>query len=90
MTTIAIDMDVPAGITVDEYERIDEGHAFHVSWEFPERARCETSKREAVLQRVERAKFLTIRDLDLWGKPSFFVYQEVQHHCPACGHRQSL
>jgi transposase len=88
--TIAIDMDVPAGVTVDEYERIDDGHAFHVSWELPGRPRCDTCKREAPLQRVEKNKFLTIRDLDLWGKPSFFVYQEVLHRCPHCGHRQSL
>jgi len=88
--TIAIAMDVPVGVSVDEYERIDDGHAFHVSWEFPDRPRCETCKREAPLQRVEKNKFLTIRDLDLWGKPSFFVYQEVLHRCPYCGHRQSL
>jgi transposase len=88
--TIAIDMDVPAGTTVDEYERIDDGHAFHVSWELPDRPRCETCKREAPLQVQEKNKFLSIRDLDLWGKPSFFVYREVLHRCPHCGHRQSL
>jgi transposase len=88
--TIAIDMDVPAGISVDEYERIDDGHAFHVSWELPDRPRCETCKREAPLHLQEKNKFLSIRDLDLWGKPSFFVYREVLHRCPHCGHRQSL
>jgi transposase len=41
------------------------------------------------LQRIDRDKFLVIRDLELWGQASFFVYQEVQHRCP-CGHRQSL
>jgi len=88
--TIAIDMDVPAGVTIDEYERIDDGHAFHVGWQWPDRPRCETCKREAPLQLQEKDKFLSIRDLDLWGKPSFFVYREVLHRCPHCGHRQSL
>jgi transposase len=88
--TIAIDMVIPAGVAVEEYERIDHGHAFHVSWEFPEHPCCETCKREAALQLVEKSKFLVIRDLDLWGEPSFFVYQEVMHRCPHCGHRQSL
>src|SRR5205807_8229371 len=74
----------------DEYERIDDGHAFHVSWQLPDRPRCETCKREAPLQLQEKSKFLSIGDLDLWGKPSFFVYQEVYHRCPHCGHRQSL
>jgi transposase len=87
--TVEIQVDVPAGITIGEYERIDEGHAFHVSWQLPERCRCETCKRETPLQRVDKDKFLAIRDLDLWGQASFFVYQELQHRCP-CGHRQSL
>lgn len=89
-TTVTVEIDVPAGISVDEYERIDDGHAFHVSWPFPEVCRCETCKREAALNVVEKSKFLVIRDLDLWGQPSFLVYQERLHRCPRCGHRQSL
>jgi transposase len=87
--TVEIQVDVPAGITIDEYERIENGHSFHVSWELPDVCRCETCKRETPLVRIDKAKFLAIRDLELWGQPSFFVYREVQHRCP-CGHRQSL
>jgi transposase len=87
--TVEIQVDVPAGVTIGEYERIGQGHAFHVSWELPDRCRCDTCKREMPLQRIDKDKFLVIRDLELWGQPSFFVYQEVQHRCP-CGHRQSL
>jgi transposase len=83
-------MDVPAGIAVGEYERIDNGHSFHVSWELPDLCRCETCKKERPLSLVHKDKFLAIRDLDLWGQPSFFVYQEVFHRCPACGHRQAM
>lgn len=89
-TTVTVEVDVPADVSVDEYERIDDGHAFHVSWPLPDACRCETCKREAPLQIVEKSKFLVIRDLDLWGQPSFFVYQERLHRCPRCGHRQSL
>lgn len=89
-TSIAIEMDVPPGVVIDEYERIDNGHSFHVSWPLPEVCRCETCKREAPLNIVEKNKFLAIRDLDLWGQPSFFVYQERLHRCPHCSHRQSL
>jgi transposase len=39
---------------------------------------------------VEKAKFLVIRDLDIWGQPSFFVYQDRMHRCSHCGHRQAL
>jgi transposase len=87
--TVEIQVDVPAGITIGEYERIANGHAFHVSWELPAVCRCETCKREVPLNLIEKDKFLVIRDLDVWGQPSFFVYQDVMHRCP-CGHRQAL
>lgn len=88
--TVEIQVDLPAGIRVCEYERIDEGHAFHVEWDWPRACCCETCHREAPLNVVEKNKFLSIRDLDIWGQPSFFVYREVMHRCPHCGHRQSL
>ena len=89
-TTIEISIDVPAGVTVGEYERIDNGHAFHVSWEFPATCVCETCKRERPLNLIDKDKFLVIRDLDIWGQPSFFTYQEKMHRCPWCGHRQAM
>jgi transposase len=88
--TVEIQVDLPAGIRVCEYERIDQGHAFHVEWDFPLACCCETCKREAPLNVVEKNKFLSIRDLDIWEQPSFFVYREAMHRCPHCGHRQSL
>jgi len=87
--SVEIQVDVPAGVTIGEYERIDNGHAFHVSWELPLTCVCESCKRVVPLTLIEKAKFLAIRDLDVWGQPSFFVYQDVMHRCP-CGHRQAL
>jgi transposase len=89
-TTVEISIDVPAGITIGEYERIDDGHAFHVSWEFPALCVCETCKREKPLNLTDKDKFRVVRDLDIWGQPSFFVYQEKMHRCPHCGHRQAM
>jgi transposase len=88
--TVEIQVDVPDGVTIGEYERMGQGHAFHVSWDLPERCRCETCKREMPLQQIDKDKFLVVRDLDVWGQPSFFVYRETYHRCPGCGHRQSL
>lgn len=87
--TVEIQVDVPAGVTIGEYERIENGHSFHVSWDFPDVCRCETCRRETPLHLTEKSKFLAIRDLDVWGQPSFYVYQDVMHRCP-CGHRQAL
>lgn len=89
-TTIEISIDVPAGITIGEYERVDDGHSFHVSWEFPAVCVCETCKREKPLNLIDKAKFLAIRDLEIWGQASFFVYQEKMHRCLNCGHRQAM
>ena len=69
--TVEIQLDVPAGVTIGEYERIENGHSFHVSWELPAVCRCETCKRETPLQLIEKAKFLVIRDL---GNPAFQVF----------------
>src|SRR2546421_9348808 len=88
-TSVEIMVDLPAGVTLGEYERIDDGHAFHVGWEYPAVCVCETCKRAGPLHLHEKSKFLAIRDLDMWGQPSFFVYQDVQHRC-RCGHRQAL
>lgn len=89
-TAVEIIVDLPAGISLGEYERIGEGHSFHVRWHYPEVCVCETCKHARPLHLVEKAKFLAIRDLDLWGLPSFFVYQDVAHRCSHCGHRQAL
>lgn len=88
--TVTVQIDVPDGVCVDEYERIEDGHGFHVSWPLPDVCRCETCKRESPLHLVEKNKFLVIRDLDLFGQPSFFVYQDRLHRCPRCSHRQAL
>ena len=88
--TVEIQIDLPAGIRVCEYERVDQGHAFHVEWDFPLACCCEPCKREAPLRVGEKNKFLSVRDLDIWEQPSFFVYREAMHRCPHCGHRQSL
>ena len=66
--TVTVQIDVPDGVCVDEYERIEDGHGFHVSWPLPDVCRCETCKRESPLHLVEKNKFLVIRDLD--------------HYCP--------
>jgi transposase len=89
-TTVEISIDVPAGIAIGEYERIDNGHSFHVAWEFPAVCVCETCKGERPLNLIDKNKFLIIRDLEIWGQPSFFVYQEKMHRCLGCGHRQAM
>jgi transposase len=37
-----------------------------------------------------RERVQVVRDLDLWGQPSFWVYQPPFRRCPYCHHRQFL
>jgi transposase len=90
MATVTIDIDLPPGVTVTGYERYGDGHGFEVSWPLPQRCRCGRCGREdrAHLEFKDRAQ--VIRDLDICGQPSFWIYQPAFHRCPWCNHRQWL
>ena len=45
--SISIDLDLPDGVEVREYERHGDGHAFHVAWLLPDRCRCDGCGHEA-------------------------------------------
>jgi transposase len=72
------------------YERVEEGHVFEVSWPLPETLACDRCGRSQPTHVQYGAKIHVIRDLDLWGQPSFFVYQPPYHACRFCNHRQWL
>src|SRR3954449_3684520 len=90
MATVTIDIDLPPGITITAYQRYGDGHGFEVSWPLPPRCRCDRCGREdqAYLEFKDRVQ--VIRDLDICGQPSFWVYQPAFHRCPWCHHRQWL
>jgi len=88
--SITLELDVPDGVEILEYERHGEGHAFHVAWPLPERCRCDGCGQDGPARVDAKATFYVVRDLDVWGQPSFWVYQPPFHHCPRCGRRQHL
>jgi transposase len=91
VASVAIEIDLPPGVTLCGYERIEDGHAFEVDWTLPEEISCERCRhRHAAVVRIKEHACYVIRDLDLWGQPSFFVYQPPFHHCPRCGRRQEI
>jgi transposase len=90
MATITIDIDLPAGVTITGYERLPQGHGFEVSWPLPARCRCDRCRREDQAHLEFKDKVQVVRDLDICGQPSFWVYQPAFHRCPWCGHRQYL
>ncbi len=90
MATVEIELDLPEGVEVRGYERIEDGHAFEVSWSLPETFTCDHCRRSEPARVQYGAKVHVIRDLDLWGQPSFFVYRPPFHCCSHCNHRQWL
>jgi len=90
MATVTIEVDLPPGVTITAYHRHGEGHGFEVTWPWPTRCRCTHCRREEVARIEIKATVQVVRDLDVWGQPSFWVYQAAFHRCPVCNHRQHL
>jgi transposase len=90
MASVTIDVDLPPGVTITAYERHGGGHDFEVSWPWPDRCRCDRCYRDADARIELKEAVQVVRDLDIWGQPSFWAYQTAFHRCPSCGHRQHL
>lgn len=90
MASITIDLDFPEGISVTGYHRVLDGHGFEVDWPWPDQRRCPKCGREDKARLEVSEKRRVVRDLDLHGQPSFWVYQAVFHRCDSCHHRQDL
>jgi transposase len=88
MTKIAVDLDLPPGLEVLGYERYGEGHGFEVRWPLPDRCHCEGCGHEEPACFEYKRTVHLVRDLDLWGQPSFLIYQPCFHRCSRCGRRQ--
>jgi transposase len=90
MTTITIEVDLPPEVTITAYQRHGDGHGFEVAWPLPQRCRCDRCHREEQADIEYKETVQVVRDLDLWGQPSFWVYRPAYHRCPWCNHRQYL
>jgi transposase len=90
MATVTIDVDLPSGVTITAYARHGDGHGFEVSWPWPSRCRCDSCHKEEDAHLEVKDSVHVVRDLDLWGQPSFWIYQTAFHRCPWCHHRQHL
>jgi transposase len=90
MASITLEMDLPEGVTVSSYERVQDGHGFEVHWPLPDQCRCNRCGHEGQARLEFKDTVQVIRDLDLWGQPSFWVYRPGFHRCEHCHHRQHL
>ena len=90
MAAVTIEVDLPPDLTITAYHRHGDGHGFEVSWPLPSRCRCDRCHYEDVAHLEFKDSAAVVRDLDLWGQPSFWIFQPVLHRCANCNHRQHL
>jgi len=90
MASVTIEVDLPPDLTVTAYERHGDGHGFAISWPLPTRCRCDSCRREDQAHLESKDTVQVVRDLDIWGQPSFWIYRPAYHRCAYCHHRQHL
>jgi hypothetical protein len=90
MARVTIEVDLPPDLTLIAYQRQGDGHGFEVSWPLPARCRCDHCRHDEPAHLEFKDTVQVVRDLDLWGLPSFWVYRPAYHRCPYCGHRQHV
>ena len=88
MAAVTIEVDLPPDLTVVAYQRHGDGHAFEISWPLPSRCRCDACRRDDEARLEFKDTVQVVRDLDIWGQPSFWVYRPAFHRCAYCNHRQ--
>lgn len=93
MANLTIDIDLPDCITITGYHRLPDAHGIEVSWPLPDTCccpRCKTVEPARLEANLDKGKMRVVRDLDVFGQPTFFCYQAIFHHCPKCHHRHDL
>jgi len=87
---VEIELDFPDDVTIRGYERHEGAHVFEIGFDVPERCTCGKCRQEAATNLRYKSDTLAIRDLDLYGQPSFWVYQAPMHQCPKCRQRTQI
>lgn len=85
---VKVKLDLPVGVELLGYERCADGHGFEVKFPLPDFCRCELCGHEEAATYEYKNTVYVVRDLELWGQPSFFIFQPCFHRCSRCGHRQ--
>jgi transposase len=88
MVRVNVELDLPPGVELLGYERSGDGHGFEVKFSLPDSCRCEKCGHEESSTYEYKNTVYAVRDLDLWGQPSFLIFQPCFHRCSRCGHRQ--
>src|SRR5690242_18607930 len=87
---VEVELDLPDGVRICGYERHQGAHVFEIDFDVPQRCTCPKCGGESEINLRYKNDVLAIRDLDLYGQPSFWVYQPALHQCPRCRQRTQI
>jgi transposase len=90
MASVTLDIDLPEGVPVLRYQRHGDAHGLEISWPLPERSTCDRCRLDEPVHLERAANPQVIRDLDILGQPSFWIYTAAFHRCSRCHRRQHL
>lgn len=84
------EVDLPPGVEISGSQRPQDGQGFEVRWPWPEPWRCERCGHEERAHSEFKRTPQAVRDLDVWGQPSFGIYQAPFPRWARCDSRQHL
>jgi len=87
---VDVEIDLPEGVSIRGYELHQGVLVFEVGVEVPKRCACPACGWEAEVDVPHSDELFAIRDLDLFGRPSFWVYQPPIYQCLHCRQRTQL
>jgi transposase len=90
MASVTLDLDLPEGVTILHYRRHGDAHGLEITWPLPQRSTCDRCRLEEPVHLERKANPQVIRDLDILGQPSFWIYTAAFHRCSRCHRRQDL
>ncbi len=90
MARVTIEVDWPPGVEIAGDERHQDGHGFGVRWPLPERCRWERCGHEDRAHLEFKTAPQALRDLDVWGQPSFWISQAPCHRWARSDYRQHI
>jgi transposase len=88
MTHLTIEVDLPPEVTITAYRRSGKSHGLEVSWPLPTQCRCDRCHHEQKAHWEFKDTVQVVRDLDILGEPSFWIYRPAYQRCDYCNHRQ--
>lgn len=88
MARLTIEVDLPPEVTVTACRRWGKGHGLEVSWPLPAQCRCDRCQHQQQAHWEFKDTVQVVRDLDILGEPSFWIYRPAYQRCDYCNHRQ--